>query len=445
MNTRMKSLPWKFLFSAFTIILSMGCALAQNGIWSGAIDVQGQKLTLVFNLTDSTLDVPDQGAKGIQTKVERGENGNISIFIPKINASFKGTLLNSEISGTFTQHGISLPLTLKQGEELLNRPQTPKGPFPYATENVSFKNGDACLSGTLTLPKDWKRSTPVFIMITGSGIQDRDETVSGHKPFAVIADALARNGIATLRYDDRGFGESTGDLINVTTEDLINDALAGIRLLRERFDKVGAIGHSEGGAFALILAAKGEIDYAISLAGMAVSGKEILLAQNKAVLEKSGADAHAADEDIRCLSDKYMRCLSDIFDAVINGKSLPSVDDYSLPAPFASNISASYKQLQTPYMKSFLALEPRLVLSKITCPVLAMNGTKDTQVDCTTNLEILKSGLGNNGTVEKIEGVNHLFQHCTTGEISEYKQIEETFAPEVLDKLINWILSVNKN
>lgn len=251
---------------------------AQTGSWSGKLDVQGAKLSLVFHLDEEnpTMDSPDQGAKGIPIEVTRAATGNITIKVPSIGATYEGLWLIKQIVGTFKQMGASLPLTLTPGEEKLNRPQTPKGPFPYTQEEVSFSNGDAVLKGTLVLPEGCTRNTPVLIMVTGSGLQNRDEVFYEHRPFAVIADAFARTGIATLRYDDRGFGESTGDIINCTTEDLKNDALVGIGLLRERFDKVGVIGHSEGSTIALMLAAEKKADFIVSLAGMVVSGKETL-------------------------------------------------------------------------------------------------------------------------------------------------------------------------
>lgn len=248
----------KYIFSAILLFSIALFSHAQTGTWSGKLDVQGTKISLVFHLDEEkpTVDSPDQGAKGIPIQVTRGEYGSITIKVPSIGATYKGQWLVKQIVGTFMQMGASLPLTLTPGVEKLNRPQTPQGPFPYAQEEVSFANGDAVLKGTLVLPEGYSRKTPVLIMITGSGLQNRDEEIYEHKPFAVIADALARAGIATLRYDDRGFGESTGDLVHCTTEDMKNDALAGIGLLRERFDRVGIIGHSEGGTIALMLAAE---------------------------------------------------------------------------------------------------------------------------------------------------------------------------------------------
>ena len=420
-----------------TVILLLGLlpmASAQTGTWSGALDVQGTQLSLIFHLDDEkpTLDCPDQGIKGFALQVERTAFGKISIQIPAIAASYEGQWLNDHIYGTYSQMGVSLPLTLTTGLPKLNRPQTPQPPFPYAQEDVSFANGDAVLKGTLVLPEGCTRQTPVLIMVTGSGLQDRDETLFEHKPFAVIADALARAGIATLRYDDRGFGESTGDIINCTTEDLKNDALAGIRLLRERFDKVGVIGHSEGGTFALMLAAEKQADFIVSLAGMAISGAEALVWQNRLTLAAAGLPEETVDA--------YCKLIAEAFDVRVHGGLMPKPGP-NLPEALKQNFQAVLMQIQSPYMKEFLALDMRPLLGSITCPVLALNGTKDMQVECETNLGALRSGLPATpaNRIEAVEGVNHMFQHCTTGMVQEYRQIEETFAPEALGIIIQWL------
>ena len=378
------------------------------------------------------MDSPDQGAKGIPIEVTRTATGSITIKVPSIGATYEGLWLIKQIAGTFKQMGASMPLTLMPGEEKLNRPQTPKGPFPYAQEEVSFSNGEAVLKGTLVLPEGCTRNTPVLIMITGSGLQNRDEEIYEHKPFAVIADALARAGIATLRYDDRGFGESTGDLVHCTTEDMKNDALAGIGLLRERFDRVGVIGHSEGGTIALMLAAENKADFIVSLAGMVVSGKETLLWQNRVSLAAAGIPAETIDS--------YCKALETVFDASTAGMPLPSASQFDLPAALSQNLSAVMRQLSMPYLKHFVTLDVRPLLGVISCPVLALNGTKDMQVEAESNLGALRSGLPDNpcNKLETVEGVNHMFQHCQTGMTTEYRDIEETFAPEVLETLVEW-------
>ena len=427
----------KLILFSLISLFSIGIKAQDSGLkgaWTGKLNVYGNELTLVFHFNgeDCTLDSPDQGVKGVPAKLERTVTG-IKVAVPSINASYEGVNMGESIMGTFKQHGQSFPLTIKPGLLKRNRPQTPAMPYPYQTQEVSFNNGDAILKGTLVIPENASRQTPVMLMVTGSGLQNRDEEIFEHKPFAVIADALARAGIATLRYDDRGFGESTGDVVNCTTEDLKNDAFAGVQLLRSRFDKVGVIGHSEGGTIALMLAAEKKVDFIVSLAGMAVSGKETLLWQNRLAL----AAANTPSETI----DLYCNALDEVFDACISGTAMPSTTQYNLPTSLAQNLAVVTKQLQTPYMKQFLTLDSRPLLGNITCPVLALNGSKDTQVEPESNLGALRSGLQKNAKnkLEAIEGVNHLFQHCKTGMATEYGNIEETIAPEVLEKMVYWL------
>ena len=408
---------------------------AQTGAWTGKLKVSGVELALIFNIGEesATLDVPDQGATEIPVEVSRDAVGGITLNVPAINASFKGLWAGKVIAGTFTQHGMSFPMTLTPGAPVVRRPQTPVGPFPYATEEVSFTNGDAVLKGTLTLPENCDRKTPVLIMVTGSGLQNRDEEMFSHKPFAVIADAFARAGIATLRYDDRGFGESTGDVVLCTTEDLKNDALAGVKLLRDRFERVGVIGHSEGGTIALMLAGERQVDFAVSLAGMIVSGAETLLAQNRRAFESAGLPESEVEA--------FARLLSDTFTAIKTRAPLPSADNYDITDALRKNYAAALPSFRTPYMEFFLGLDLSASLSGITCPVMALNGTKDTQVQCDRNIAALEAGLPSNSrsVIRAEDGLNHLFQHCVTGEVSEYKNIEETFSPEVLSEMIAWI------
>ena len=422
-----------------TILMSFVCMFvnAQTGTWSGAIDVQGTKIQMTLNLNDAapTFDVPTQGAKDIPARLTRNADGSFTFDVAAIGATYKGTQKGDTIEGTFVQHGMSFPMQLTEGEKRLSRPQTPQPPFPYTNEEVTFCNGDATLSGTLTLPEGYNRNTPVLIMITGSGLQDRNSTMFSHEPFLVIADALARHGIATLRYDDRGFARSTGDLISVTTEDLKNDAAAGIALLRGRFSHVGVIGHSEGGTIAMMLAAEDKADFIVSLAGAAASGKEILLAQNRTMLAAAGMPQQAVDE--------YCNALARGFDALVAGKSLDDASACTISVPMlAANYKAAIKQMSTPYGRYFLKLTGSDYAAKAKCPVLALNGTLDQQVDCQTNLSLLHKALGHGNAKNRIAaqtGLNHLFQHCKTGAVNEYADIEETFSAEAIDEIIKWV------
>ena len=425
----------KLVIAAVMLLSYITVATAQTGTWSGKLDIQGTKLTLVFHLDDEnpTMDSPDQGVKGIPIQIERGALGKVTVKIPALGATYEGTWMIRQIVGTFKQMNVEFPLALTPGENKPKRPQTPVGPFPYKTEEVTFVNGNVVLQGTLTLPAGHTAQTPALIMITGSGIQNRDEELFEHKPFAVIADALARAGIATLRYDDRGFNGYDGDLNDCTIEDFKADALAGLELLRSRFSHVGVIGHSEGGTISMMLAAEKQVDFAISLAGMIVSGAETLVEQNRITLTDAGLPEETVNE--------YCRLLSEAFDACNDGKPLPSADNSDLPEALKRNYQAVMAQLQTPYLSRFIAVDVRPLLPQISCPVLALNGTKDIQVNHETNLEALRNRLSGHTTdmIQEVEGVNHIFQTCKTGSVTEYKEIEETISPSVLSDIITWI------
>ena len=424
----------KSILCVIALLLCFVGTRAQTGTWSGKLDVQGTKLTIVFHLdgNEPTMDSPDQAALGFPIQVERTDIGKITIQIPSLGASYEGQWLIKQIVGTFKQAGLSLPLVLTPEKEL-NRPQTPKGPFPYTTEEVSFSNGDAVLKGTLVLPDGYSRKTPVLVMVTGSGQEDRDETIFDHKPFAVIADALGRAGIATLRYDDRGVGGSTGEVATATTIDFKDDALAGINLLRERFDKVGVIGHSEGGTIALMLAADQQVDFVVSLAGMAVSGLETLVSQSRVSLMSAGYTGENVD--------KFCDAVRKAGQVRVHGGRMPFPDELDLPDELKQSYQNVITQIQTPWMVKFLSLDMQPLLGGISCPVLALNGTKDIQVDHESNLAALRNGLPAHpkNKIEALEGLNHLFQHCTTGAVSEYREIEETFSPEALDIMVQWL------
>lgn len=409
---------------------------AQNGTWHGNLEVGGNSLTLVFHLNGDScsMDSPDQNAKGIKVTRSKSMAPFVSLEVPSIGASFKGAYMGKQIAGTFTQQGYEFPLTLKPGELKRNRPQTPKGPFPYTCEKVSFTNEGITLNGTLSLPEGYTKDTPVFLMVTGSGLQNRDEELFEHKPFAVIADWLARNGIATLRYDDRYYGSKTANIMMTTTQTAKSDALAGINLLRRRFNKVGIIGHSEGGTIAMMLAAEQKTDMAISLAGMAISGKETLLEQNGNAIKQMKYSTEVINE--------FKKVLGNIFDQIIEDKD-PIIPETTLPQELVANLKHNLPALKTPYMKELLKVDVSADLPKIKCPLLAINGTKDVQVNCQKNLSIIENGVKSPKTcVQPFEGLNHLFQHCKTGAVTEYKEIEETISEEVLNKILQWIKSL---
>ena len=386
---------------------------AMDGVWTGKLNVGPQTLTLVLHVAHETsgnvvcsLDSPDQGAMNIPVKSDYCSADSISVSLEQLGLSYQGRLKGDEIVGTFTQ-GSAFPLTLKRGEEKLKRPQNPVEPFPYKTEEVTFINATdkATLVGTLSYPTDYKKGkTPVVLMVTGSGQENRDEEIFGHKPFLVIADYLARHGVASLRYDDRGFGKSTGgDVKHATTADFARDAASGIKFLRtlKCFSKVGVLGHSEGGSIAFMLGAKGKVDFVISMAGIGVRGDTALTAQANRLLELSGQPMRLSTLQYRV--NAYMK--------------------------------------KSPWLNFFMDYDPSGDITKTLCPIMVINGERDVQVISSLNLIGIKGHLTENpkNFVKEYPALNHLFQHCTTGNVSEYRMIEETISPEVLEDIVRFI------
>lgn len=409
-------------------------ANAQEGTWNGELNVMGNKVPLVFNFSTNgcTIDSPSQGVNGIQAEKTVKDDGTIKVKVGMIGATFEGKMADGEIKGTYVQNGFPLPLTLKPGKLVVKRPQTPVPPFPYKEESVSFTNAQYTFNGTLTLPENYSRNTPVVLMVTGSGQQNRDEELFSHKPFAVIADALARQGIASLRYDDRGWGDKSVNFADFTTDDFRQDAAAAIPLLRKRFNKVGILGHSEGGTIAMMLAAEGKADFIVSLAGMAISGKETLIMQNRQAMSAIGLPKETVDS--------YCNSISKALDEIASGKKANEININDVPQALKPITIKALQQADTPYIRHFLTIDVGKLLPKIKCPVLALNGTKDTQVDCDANTTRIEKGLADcKHSIKKIDGVNHMFQHCNTGIVTEYQQIEETISPEVLQEVAKWI------
>lgn len=416
-----------------------------HGNWNGQISIGGQKLTLVFHIKPDTctLDSPDQGARGIPAVIGLQTNDSIQIKIPQIGAAYNGKKNGETIVGKFMQRGYSFPLTLSPGNGERNRPQTPKGPFDYNTKEITFKNNidGTILAGTLSTPKKITEKTPVVLLVTGSGLQNRDEEIFEHKPFAVIADFLAKRGIASLRYDDRSIGKSTGDATKATTEQFRQDAEAAILYLRnkEKFKKVGILGHSEGGTIAYLLGGERKVEFIISLAGPTVNGKELLLAQNNLVLRSQGIPQQTVDN--------YVKALEQVFDLRIQGTEIPNprekiqeiIEDCKVTLPPALQNNLALVLTHDAWTDYFLKLNPMESIKRMKCPAFLLNGDKDIQVPAKMNIpESLP--LRNRKSKTKIyPGLNHLFQHCTTGAVNEYKEIEETISPEVLEDISNFI------
>lgn len=404
----------KALLFTIVIMMAVTAAKAQNisGTWKGVLTAGQQELGLVFhfNNDDVTMDVPEQGATGIPAEVKLLSNDSVSIEVPAIQMSYSGKLSDGIIKGTFKQFGMSFPLDLKPGEvQKPSRPQEPQGPFDYATEEVTFTNDKAnvTLSGTLTYPVGYsgKKKTPVVIMVTGSGAQNRDEEVFEHKPFLVIADYFARQGIASLRYDDRGVEKSTGDRANCTSEDYADDARAGLEWLKKsnKFDKIGVVGHSEGGMIAFMLAAENVPDFIISLAGPGIKGDTLLAEQQSAALRLYGQSADVTVEMVR--------------------KEIESQPDNA-------------------WLNFFLDYDPQTDIAKIKIPVMAVNGSNDMQVIANSNLDAISkllSGKNKKNLIKEYPYLNHLFQHCQKNNALDYYKTEETFSEEVMKDMADWI------
>jgi fermentation-respiration switch protein FrsA (DUF1100 family) len=442
------------------------------GSWTGALTVQGgMQLHVVFHVTaaadgtlSATMDSPDQGAKGIPVSGVTVKGDSVRFEVAVANGAFDGSFAkdHKSIDGTWSQNGASLPLKLTRGEAPAPaRPQRPEPPFPYRSIDVTIPNTAAGveLAGTLTLPQG-EGPFPAAVLVTGSGPQDRDETILGHKPFLVLSDYLTRHGIAVLRYDDRGVGKSTGVFANSTSEDNAADALAAVEFARSRpeiaKDKVGIIGHSEGGLVGPMVAARSnDVAFVVMLAGPGLTGREILHLQGELIARAEGAPEDAvqrnwetqkklfdiveAEPDPKVAAPKLLAVLKEAVAA------LPA-DERAKDAQQTSDaaLEAQVKQVNSPWMRFFLTYNPVPTLEKVKVPVLALDGSKDLQVPPRQDLDSIAAALHRGGnkdvTTEMLPGLNHLFQHAATGAPTEYASIEETLAPEAMKIVSDWIL-----
>ncbi len=410
----MKRLEGLMMLGVLALAATQSFGQQISGPWTGQLDLGAQKLTIVLHFDKDasgkdvcTMDSPDQSAKGIPATLNFISADSVNIAVPSIGMTYAGKLNEGELKGTFSQMGMNLPLDMKPGEVKHNRPQHPVEPYPYQTKEIAFQNeaANAWFAGTLVYPEGYKEGdkVPVLIMVTGSGAENRDEEVFDHKPFLVIADYLARHGVASLRFDDRGVGKSTGSMEGATTKDFAEDALAGIEMLRglKQFSKVGVLGHSEGGSVAFMLGAKQKVDFIISMAGVGAKGDTALTAQANRTYELMGVPMQ------------------------VN------------VAQYRSQVA----QLNSPWLNYFLDYDPIPDIQGTRCPVLAINGDKDVQVVSSLNLKGIEMALPKNkkNLVKEYPGLNHLFQHCTTGLPTEYAGIEETISEEVLRDMVAWI------
>lgn len=454
-----------------TLSLLMLCGLAFSlsgqdiaGKWYGTLKIGSTELRLIFDITPteggytSLMDSPDQGAKGIPITSTTYADGKLKLSANNLGIIYEAALQQDNLEGTFSQSGTSIPLKMGREEIKARRPQTPPKPFPYKSEDVCFDNAKAgiTLAGTLTIPHG-KGKFPAVVLISGSGAQNRDEELFEHKPFLVLADYLTRNGIAVLRYDDRGVGESGGDYHTCSMYDFADDALSAARYLASRPEidrkKIGMAGHSEGGAIVYILAGgegKKDIAFIVSMAGPAVKGSLLLDEQQRLILKALG------------FPQEYYLKNKEIFEATIAVAekypaeyilaNIDSIAESIIPATMPKDEAtknmfiAGLRQASSKEILSIYQFDPDKYISAVTCPILAVGGTLDLQVPPSMSLDIVKEKAlsAKSTTVKKYDNLNHLFQHTETGLPTEYATIEETISPEVISDIAAWILSVTK-
>jgi pimeloyl-ACP methyl ester carboxylesterase len=431
-----------------------------DGAWLGTLDAGAAKLRLLFQITTTpeglnvTMTSLDQGGGAIPASTVTRDGAKLTLQFALVGGAFSGTFDKDfkMLEGTWSQGGGTLPLVLKKSDAAAiastatKHPQEPKKPYPYRTEDIKYENKPAGvrLGATLTLPQG-KGPFPAVVLITGSGPQDRDEAVFGHRPFLVLADYLTRKGIAVLRADDRGVGESTGDFTKATSADFATDTEAGIAYLKTRPEidshKIGLVGHSEGGLIAPMIAARNhDVAFIVMMAGPGVPGDQVIAEQTRLILEAQGvpheqAEKRGADE-IETLT-------------LVKQEKDPAVLEKKLRERFAgkvpeAQIGEAILKVNSPWMRYFVNYDPATSLSKVTCPVLALNGEKDLQVPPKQNLPAVRQALEAAGNkhfeIVELPGLNHLFQTAKTGSPTEYARIEETIAPAALDKIATWIL-----
>jgi hypothetical protein len=452
---------WAGAALSLLLVFAAGAAAAQDAVgdWKGTLSVNGRELRLQVHIAkdaagklSGTLDSLEQGAKGLPLSGVASDGKALSFDLPGASGHFAGIWNGTVWAGQWSQGGVTLALALEPGvfapTPAANRPQTPRPPFPYQTAEVKFDGGAnpkgerAKLAGTLTLPQG-AGPFPAVVLISGSGPNDRDETIKDHKPFAVIADALTRQGIAVLRYDKRGVAGSTGVYGAATSADFADDAAAAAAFLRTRPEiaggRIGLVGHSEGGLIAPMVAAKDpKVAFVVLLAGPAISGAEILKLQVRAKAEASGAAP--AEIDRRVAFEARLL-------AALGGKdeagAKAAVDQVLAETPgLDPNVAAASRQLaSSAWFRGFVAYDPAPALKALKIPVLALYGDKDFQVPPSANVPVMTAALkgDKDATVSVLPGLNHLFQLATTGLDDEYGQIEETVSPAALDRLTAWV------
>ncbi|GAA3952813.1 alpha/beta fold hydrolase [Hymenobacter algoricola] len=442
-----------------------------TGTWHGVLEAPNGRLGVEFVIEQQTsgaysgtMAVPQQRmtARPLTSVLVRTDS--VYLVMSSLRGQFQGRLSpdGQQLAGRWQQNGASLPLSLQRGPApavavapIPTRPQTPKAPFPYRSEEVSVRNAadQLTLAGTLTLPQG-KGPFAAVVLVTGSGPQDRNETVFGHQPFLVLADYLTRRGIAVLRYDDRGVGQSERGAGGATTENFTRDAQAAMQYLRTRPDiqpkRVGLIGHSEGGLIGWMAAAQPNPPaFLVSLAGTGVSGAELLLRQQTDLGRAGGVDTTQLGLSQRLNSRLYAALRQNpALTAAQLAPQLEAIVQQTIPGTPATASQSTTTQLLSPWMRYIITYDPQQALRQVHCPVLALNGSKDLQVAAEVNLPAIEKGLraaGNRDvTTRTLPGLNHLFQTATTGSVAEYATLEETFAPVALQTLGDWLVQHTK-
>lgn len=469
----------KNILLLFITLASASATLAQqrplSGIWEGDLIAGPQKLKLVFTISGNDdksysayMESPQQSAAKIPADTVINSGDSLYIELRKFGVRFSGSIINdSSITGEFFQ-GRSFALQLKKVAvkttiKKANRPQTPVPPFPYQRIDTSFtsKDGKLKFGATLTLPSEKSKEYPAVLLISGSGPQDRDETIFGHKPFAVIADHLTKQGFAVLRVDDRGVGKSTGNHAGASSEDFAKDVEAGLDflMLNNAIDKknIGLIGHSEGGMIAPIVAARRkEIKFIVLLAGPGIPGADLLAEQNVAIFQSNGmapAAATAYGEMFKTLTNTIAKAKDSVqamskgmellenWTAADSVKKLFKVNSAEGRRAYLSDMVAT---IYTPWFRYFVTYDPAPNLQKLTAAVLALNGSRDLQVLPTSNLAGIKKALlkskASTFEIKEIPQLNHLFQTCTQCTVEEYGSLEESFSPAALNIMSEWLM-----
>ncbi len=443
-----------------------------SGTWAGVLEMPGAELELVFHIASETegiwsgtLDVPAQGAVGIPITEVRLDAEQVFFDVSLIAGVYSGSFIpNGAIEGIWEQSGLKIPLVLeKVVGELVgpNRPQEPKPPYQYSEVEVRYPNPEAGieLAGTLTLPPG-NGPFPVVVLISGSGAQDRNEALAGHKPFHVLADYLTRRGIAVLRVDDRGVAESTGDFASATTLDFTDDVLAGVEYLKTRPEidpaRIGLIGHSEGGLIAPLAAkASSDVAFIVLMAGPGVNGEEIAYQQSDLLLRAAGAPQQVIDEQ-KAMQEALFAIAKTETDLNKAAEEMRSVmlapyaglseEQFAALGDIEGAVAVQIGQLLSPWYQFFMTHDPLPTLREVTCPVLAINGSKDMQVPTEPNLSLIEKALEEGGnknyTVLELPDLNHLFQTAPTGSLEEYYLIEETMSPAALEVMGDWLVEV---